>query len=291
MATTTAYTLDQYKTDGEKALERKKEAAKAQADASYQKLLKYLPHGERAAAAGYSQGLSETARINAENSRLRAYAQAENDFADAHAELMNNYRLEKKAEQDAIYGEAKSMIEEQKWNTSTELYNYLYGEDGKGGVAAGLSDMQRQNINQLYKSYAENDTVKNSEANAAAEAAKTVEFGNGGLKFDKNIGATSWDEGDNIYIKDKNEKIYYVEIGGVVEDEKLYNKMAASGVADDVIFKYDGTFYFRHGSKIYIVQKRPSENDNWKEAFNISDSASDATTTTDNRSHQFGTRT
>lgn len=271
MATTTAYTLDQYKTDGEKALERKKNAAKAQADASFQKLLKYLPHGERAAAAGYSQGLSETARINAENSRLRAYAQAENDYADAHAELLNNYRLEKKAEQDDVYNETVAMIDNQNWNTVDDLQKYLYGEDrnddGKGGVTEHLSDAQRMQIAQKYSTWANDDTVKEREAAAAANAAKTIALGNGGLSFDKNIGAQGWGAGDNIRLKDNNGTTYNVEIDGEVSDAEMLTKVTAAGVKENAVFVYDGGYYIRYGGKIYRIRQRPSDSSSWEAAL------------------------
>ena len=250
----TTYTLDNYKSDKEKELAAKRDRQQQQAQVNFRKLMKYLPQQMD----GASDGVMASAKIAASNALANNLAAAESDFTSGMNEVLNNYRVEKQAEQDRIYGEAKSMIENQNWNTTEELSNYLYGEDGKGGVTADLSDMQKQNIAQLYKTYA-NDSVKQAEKAAAAEAAKEVEFGTGKLLFDKNIGAKGWGEGDNIRLRDTIGFTYDAEIESEVVDENLLNKIKTSNVNDKTVFAYDGGYYIRIDDKVYRIRQRPSD--------------------------------
>ena len=122
-------------------------------------------------------------------------------------------------------------------------------------------------IAQKYSTWANDDTVKEREAAAAANAAKTISLGNGGLSFDENIGAQGWGAGDNIRLKDDNGTTYNVEIDGEVSDEKMLTKVTAAGVKENAVFMYDGGYYIRYGGKIYRIRQRPSDSSSWEAAL------------------------
>lgn len=263
MATTTdkVYTLDEYKSEKEKELERAREAAKLEADIGFAKLQKYLTPSARTAAQGYSQGLSETAMIAAENSRQRAHAAADSAYASGYNDLMAAYRSEKKAEQQAEQAEQQAMYEDVlgvidngEWNTTAELQKYLYGEDGQSGATAGLTEAQKSVIAQKYSTIAGNPEQQAYEQ----DMSKVVSVGTGGLVLDKNVGLfrKGWGAGDNISIKDADGNTYAVESGGELTDTVIIEKAKKAGIKNEQVFEYDGIYYIRVDDKYYSIRKR-----------------------------------
>ena len=128
MSSTTKYDLDQYKTDAQRQIEEKRRNSQQAADINYQKLQKYLPQQTK----GYSIGMTETAKIAANNAYQRQLAQAESDYNADMTELNNYVRQEQerlddkaKAEQDANYNEIMSSVRNGEYNTVADLDKYL----------------------------------------------------------------------------------------------------------------------------------------------------------------------
>ena len=111
MSSTTQYTLDQYKTDAQKQLAQQRQATKQSADINYQKLMKYLPQQTK----GYSIGMTETAKIAANNALQRQLAQADMDYAGKMLELNNYLRTEQERLDDKEY--------QRRWNEDEKEYN------------------------------------------------------------------------------------------------------------------------------------------------------------------------
>lgn len=256
-ASTTTYTLDQYKDDKQKELERKKNAAIQEANVSAQKLQKYLQPSEAMARKGYSQGMTETAMIAADNSRQRAIAAAENDYSAAHTELLNQYRTEKKAESDALYNDILSTIESGEWNTTADLENYINQN------SEGLTDFQKQQLQNKLNFYKGNpdqqaaedlmrgvyvmDPDEISEVDYdAVRAASTDEAWDAAANNQRN--------GDfEITIGDED---YDVEFGeGVVLPHDFLKK-----VNDGGLIIVDGKLHIRMGNRFFIVNSRDGNN-------------------------------
>ena len=175
MGTSKTYTLDQYRDEREAQLARQKNAAIQNQNVSFEKLQKYLAPSEATARSGYSQGLSETALIAADNSRQRAIASAENDYNIAHTELMNKYRVEKKAEEDKLKAEADAERDERfgsiyshvvsgEWDTVDNLKAYIDAN------SEGLTDFQKGQLQSKLDYYTSNPDKKPGAAQDKAEA-------------------------------------------------------------------------------------------------------------------------
>ena len=249
-ASTTTYTLDQYKDDKQKELERKKNAAIQEANVSAQKLQKYLQPSEAMARKGYSQGMTETAMIAADNSRQRAIAAAENDYSAAHTELLNQYRTEKKAESDALYSDILSTIESGEWNTTADLENYINQN------SEGLTDFQKQQLQNKLNFYKGNPDQQAADMSyqgkslgyhvISTDAISGIDMGlidsaTGEERTNEQIG-----ENFTITIGDND---YWVELGEGTEIPVQY-------VNDGEVFVYDGKLTIRLGNRCYIVKDR-----------------------------------
>lgn len=257
--TTKAYSLDEYMSEKEKELARAREAAKREADIGIAKLQKYLQPSARTAAQGYSQGLSETAMIALENSRQRAHAAADSAYTAGYNDLMAQYRTEKKAEQDGLYADVMGIIDGGEWNTVEELAKYLYGEDGKSGATAGLSEAQRAVIAQKYGRIAADPEQKNADEDGKIVQVEGAKLnGNGGFWF---FGKKDYSNGDNFSVEIDDTK-YRIESAGEVSAEngatKILSKAKASGVEENQVFGYNGTLYILHQGKLYEIKARKS---------------------------------
>lgn len=252
-ASTTTYTLDQYMSDKQKELERKKNAAIQEANVSAQKLQKYLQPSEAMARKGYSQGMTETAMIAADNSRQRAIAAAENDYSAAHTELLNQYRTEKKAESDALYSDILSTIESGEWNTTADLENYINQN------SEGLTDFQKkqlQNKLNFYKSNPDQQAVdldyRRREAGVTSVAVD--DYSMDWSKIDSSTGEerTNNQVGSEFEIKIGDNK-YYVELGEGTEIPLWF--------ADNGKFIiYDGKLTVRLGNRFFVVRGENGDN-------------------------------
>lgn len=252
----TTYSLDQYRTDAENVLKQKQQSAKQAADVSYQKLLKYLPHQT----AGQSIGMTETAKIAANNSYQRALASADSEYAAGMTDLLNNYRAEKqaemdrvKADQDAFYNDLITSIEAGEFNTTSELENYINSAKGK------VSDDQMIALERKLNFY-KND----SEQQAADQEYKNTHDENGNLIAQPSI-KTADDNGTAItvsgYLKNtdagNNFKIgdYTVELGDAVA-EGVLPAGSTDKVKDGAAFEYNGALYLKKNGVIYTVRGR-----------------------------------
>lgn len=253
------YSLDVYMSEKEKELERAREAAKQEADIGFAKLQKYLQPSARTAAQGYSQGLSETAMIAAENSRQRAHAAADAAYTSGYNDLMAQYRTEKTAEQDALYADVMGIIDGGEWNTTADLHKYLYGEDGKSGATVGLSEAQKSVIAQKYGSIAQNSEQQASD--------NTYEMTGLGVKKLSGVtlkrGINREVSGDNFVVSDGDNN-YRVEIGqeidaGALSEEKGGPELLADlkkYIGDGEVFTYKGNLIVRDGDKFYTIRGR-----------------------------------
>lgn len=261
-ATKTTYTLDDYKTDAEKGLEDQKKYAKQSANINYQKLMKYLPDRLRADGTAGMAGLSESAQLAATADYQNALAAADSEYNAAHTELLNNYRLEKEAEQDELYNEIVTKIDSGEFNTTDELKKYLYGEDGKSGITQGLTEQQKQLIDGKWNFYANNperitaDEEYNNQVSKDASGNPVVKTN---LKTSKSeISVTKspskLEEGKNFEIANAK-----VELGAEVDIGTLPKSI--SQIQDKETFLYNDAIYIKLGGKIFSVQGRGGEYD------------------------------
>lgn len=182
-----------------------------------------------------------------ENSRLRAYAQAENDFADAYADLLNNYRLEKKAEQDSIYNDAMTTIDSQTWNTTADLENYVKGFEGK------VSDTQFGELQNRLKFY-----QGDSKQQAADEEYKKSKAG---IVENSEVAMTGYL--DNVYAGNNFEiGGYNVELGDAESDQEFID--AAKSIPNKVPFTANGKVYIKLNGTVYKVRNKAGNSDTGK---------------------------
>lgn len=263
MASTTQYTLDQYKTDAQKELERKRAAQQQSADISHQKLMKYLPQQTK----GYSIGMTETAKIAANNAYQRQLAEADAAYTDGVTELNNYVRQEQerledkaKAEQAERYNEIMNAVRNGDYNTTADLEKYLgitSDETGKktfgdGSVGAGLSDFQQANLLNLY------NTIANDPAQIEAdkEYAQTHNEDGSEKKVIKTnhkgdvSGLTVYTEGNNFTVGG-----YKVELGKPV-GESVVPAASVEKLENGRVFAYNGSLFIKVGNKIYSVRDR-----------------------------------
>lgn len=116
--------LDAGYRERQKVLDTSKKKAQQSADVSYQTLLKYLPTQNRMNGM-HGLGVSETSLIDANNRYQSRLAQIEAAHAAGSAELLANYRTEKKTEQDAVYQDAVSQLSSGTYTTNEDLDRYL----------------------------------------------------------------------------------------------------------------------------------------------------------------------
>lgn len=204
--------------------------------------------------------MTETAKIAANNAYQQNVAAADAAFAEGMSDLNNYVRTEQKAEQDAAYNEIMTTIDSQSWNTTDELSNYLFGEDGQGGVAAGLSDSQRAQVQQRLDFYRNNrdqqaaDNAYNDQKTLAVSAGKTTDVG-GYLSNTK--------AGNNFTIGN-----YKVELGEAAAEGAVPADKVAT-ISDKVPFAYNGAIYIKINGKVYSVRGRGGklDSDGYKDAL------------------------
>lgn len=200
-------------------------------------------------------GMTETAKIAANNAYQQNVAAADAAFAEGMRDLNNYVRTEQKAEQDAAYNEIMTTIDSQTWNNTDELRKYLFGEGGNGGAAAGLSDAQRAQVQQRLDFY-----VNNPDQQAADENYYKTHNADGTVKpaqvNTKNISIggvlKNMQEGNNFKIDG-----YKVELGEKVVETGLGNDKNSSFLPSDIlqttadgeVFEYDGQLYYRSSFK------------------------------------------
>jgi len=264
--TNTVNSLEQYKTEQEKMLQQQKRQAEADAYTNYQKRRKYLPQRT----AGQSLGMTETAKIAANNSYRQNVAAADTVYSKGMSDLNNYVRTEKKAEQDEAYNMALNMMEGQYWNTTDELSTNLNKYKDK------VSDTQWADLTDKLSAYKGDKDIQKADAaygktatfNATDDAALS------GYLSDTN-------EGNNFKIGK-----YKVELGGSV-DEKVVPASETEDLADETVFAYDGALYIKKDGGIYRVRGRGNkpESDDYKNALklflNVKNDESMTTTTVD----------
>ena len=213
MSSTTQYTLDQYKTDAQKQLAQQRQATKQSADINYQKLMKYLPQQTK----GYSIGMTETAKIAANNALQRQLAQADMDYAGKMLELNNYLRTEQERLDDKEY--------QRRWNEDEKEYNR--GRDAL--MDQRYEDETEYNrgrdalMDQRYK----DETEYNHEQDAKKDQqAKQNELFNQILGI---IEGGAWNTGDELmnYVKSFEGK------DGVTPDQYNVLMQYASSIADN----------------------------------------------------------
>ncbi len=109
--------LSAYQTDEEKRLKQQNSAAREAASISHQKLMKYLPQQT----AGYSVGMTETAKIAANNSLQRQLAEADAAYESSVVDLNRYVAAEKDAAADKLYERERA---EEQWNYQKEQDQY-----------------------------------------------------------------------------------------------------------------------------------------------------------------------
>lgn len=264
MATTQIkpYTLDDYYTDQEKKLARARDEKKRQANLSSMKLQKYLGNDESLARQGYSQGMTETARIAAENSRQKALAAADNDYTDSYSNLMNQYRVEKEAKQQEAFDQAMTTIDSGTWHTTAGLEEYIKGFEGR------VSDEHMSDLQSRLEYYRGSSEQKQKELEDTFSGGG---FKRSGTKFTvENNGAKGGWSGDNIEVSDGDET-YKIQINKALDrsDFGEYNTQMGAYFDEGEIFEYNGKFYLREGDTYYeLGQRTNSKKEDWKDFKN-----------------------
>ena len=195
-------------------------------------------------------------------------------------DLLNNYRLEKqaeeeraKAEQERVYNEIMNTIDSGSFNTTAELENYL-----NSGIQNGLSDFQKKQVGQRLEYYR-----NNPDQQAADQELKGVQASSAKASFEDDD-AFLWfgrgnSAGDNFEVEIDGEQ-YNVQYGDEVNDEaKLANlKKAVENPADGVVFEYGGSIYIYQGGKYREVKPRATSDDGYNDLYADLTGKSGATT-------------
>lgn len=305
--TAKTYNLDQYMTDAQKQLKQKQQSARQAADISYQKLQKYLPQQT----AGQSVGMTETAKIAANNAYQRALAEADSDYAADMTELQNYVRTEKQAEedkayerawqedqrkyerdqatkaeaksaQDELYGEVMTKIEAGEFNTTTELENYLNTQIDTNGdgtpdatILAQMSPSQQALVRGKLDYYKANpDQVaanKNYVDNYNADGSKKVTVRTSD-KASISGYLTNTDAGNDFKVGG-----YKVELGEVAT-EGVIPASETQKVQDGTVFEYNGALYIKKNGEIYTVRGRGGklDSEDYKDALKLFEPSTDA---------------
>jgi len=197
--------------------------------------------------------MTESAKIAAYNALTEQKGAADAAFNRGMADLNNYVREQEKTEQDALYNEIMTTIDSQTWNTTAELSNYLFGEDGQSGVAAGLSDSQRAQVQQRLDFYRNNRDQQAADAafNADPISVSAVE----GLSVNNDsLNEKDTDGSEKFSVKDGNGKKYRVkssqqvssgdnEIAKAIVGSVGRNKLTKGAIyqAGDELYAYIGT--------------------------------------------------
>ena len=228
-------------------LDEQKNMADAAANASYQRMLKYLPQINKDR--GYAGlGISEATKAEAWNdyqTRLAqlamGYAAADEQKSEATSQIAMNYLSEE-------LGAAKSAEEAQ------EIINRYRGLITDSDMQLLNAAMGSRNWADLYKqnaATAAQNELYTSLANAGYNA-------NGGVSFNANKtnrdgwwGASKWVVGDGFSVKDSTGKKYNVEIAEVYQ--------SGDGKINDAALQYavnsaDTGDVFRYGNDLYMVR-------------------------------------
>lgn len=170
--------------------------------------------------------------------------------------LLNQYRTEKKAEQDAIYNEAMTTVDAGLWNTTDDLEKYIRGYKDK------VSDTQYAELeNRLLRYRSDPEQIAKDEA-----FRKTYQIDEDGtvtkktyLQTNENLSVggvlSSSAAGNNFKILDGSGNEYDVELGKAVADNLLPSEELAA-LPDKTPFMYEGELYIKKGDKAYEVRGR-----------------------------------
>jgi hypothetical protein len=235
-------------------LEEQKAKQQEQAALNHQKLLKYLPQQT----AGQSLGMTESAKIAANNALVAQQGAAESEYNRGVAELNNYVREQEKAEQDGIYNEVMTTIDSGSWNTVDELKAYLWGEPTNGATGLVYSDKpnslyskltpeQQAQVDQRLRMYENNpeqiaaDNAYNNQKTLTVSAGKTTDVG-GYLSNTK--------AGNNFTIGNYNVELGEAAAEGAVPADKV------AKIADKVPFAYNGGIYIKINGTVYAVRGR-----------------------------------
>lgn len=281
--------LSAYQTDEEKRLKQQNSAAREAASISHQKLMKYLPQQT----AGYSVGMTETAKIAANNSLQRQLAEADAAYEGSMADLKHYVAAEKDAaadklyereraeeqwqyqkdqdaaaKQEAIYNEMMTMMRNGEYGTTAELEKYLFGAAGNTSfdgddIGYTLTPEQQRNLLLEY------NTIKNDPASAERDEALRPKTDKDKLYVSTGFGIYDGDENDLgevddwITITDENDNNIWVDTTGKVSDEfaqrivKAYKdqkKNENASIKDGAVLYFDGEYYIYKDGSIYGVK-------------------------------------
>lgn len=223
--------------------------------------------------------MTETAKIAANNAYQRQLAAADAEHAADMTELNNYVRTEQerlddkaKAERDETYNAIVSAVQNGEYNTTADLARYLGINDSKdgfaeGSIATGLSDFQKANLLNMYRTRASDPAQ--TEAEALANERKTKA---GGAKFLQDetgiFGAFNSDgsEGDNLEVQittqdgstqdlelQRETKIADSDAKAIFDTFKIENKRAPQV---NEVFAYDGKFYMFRGGELWLLGSR-----------------------------------
>lgn len=277
--TNPSWVLEKKYSATQEQLERNKQSAQQRASVSLAKLQKYLPHMIKQQGL-QGLGVSQTAALRANNSYNTQMGTIDRDYNTAASDLFANYADGKVALESAAASDrlAREQLDLQKYQIETQtkqteeanaeakalsVYNDIIGMIDNGDFKSSTElnayiDANRETLGDYADrleiiagtrgEYIDEVAAEEEAAQASKTAVPT------GIKInsgDKNTGI-----GDNFSLVDTNGTKYRVEFGEEITDDTIKN--AASGVANGIVFKYDGVLYVKKNNTVYKIQQRPS---------------------------------
>ena len=229
--------------------------------------------------------MTESAKIAAANNYSRDVAAADAAYNQGVADLNNYVRDQQKAERDENFNNIMTTIDSKTWNTTADLENYLYGEKDEngnytGGVADGLSDFQKKEIENRLNFYKNNPEqqaaeIAHQQAQTAQEWANmSVNEARAQFKETTGVGGEGYTvsgirsthkHGDNFQIKDSDGNYHYVQLAQKIVETDTYNTGTGKqigminhfnrlGVEDGGVFTVNGHAYIKLGTEYYEVE-------------------------------------
>lgn len=267
--------LDSYKSEAEAQLAQQQKASRQAAQLSYQKLLKYLPQQT----AGYSVGMTETAKIAANNSLQRQLADADAQHQSSLAELNRYVAEQENAAFDQYYQRGQ---EEKQWDFQQEQWQYQKDQDAAAKTAAAqdfafdsavsaIEGIEFDTVDALetYVTSLEGNVspeqykVLKNKMDYYKEGVQSVQDENEQAAADKNLLIESdlyidaYDElqkdGGDVVIDVDGENDIDVNSAGELSDPKLLKRLNAvvPNPKNGRVYYFDGQYFTYHNGTYY----------------------------------------
>lgn len=235
----TAYELYGSQNNGSYSAQRQN--ALNQAEASYNKLLRYLPeYNEIMGMRGL--GVSEQALLNAQSDYMQNVA----NINAQYDELEKAYGEQYRNSINTLSGELSAYLEEVGGDFNSEKYN----ERKQAYIDSGMYTAEEIAAAEALLRDEEKDLISGNNDNSIYTGDVTFNNNGGWWIF----GSTDFSAGDNFSVRDEQGNIYRIESGGIVNDESLRKK--TRNVRNGQVFGYKDKIYYKQDGNIYLIQRR-----------------------------------